>query len=106
MPRSAQSGIKNSLRQAFRSLALPDYRILWFGMFFNIAAMQINLVARSWLAYHLTGSALILGVVAMAQGLPQILFSPLGGVAADRFDKRKVLIISQTCLLTNWFISI
>lgn len=67
-------------------------------MFFNVASMQINIVARSWLAYDLSGSALILGVVAMARGLPQIVFSPLGGVAADRFDKRKVLVIAQSIL--------
>ncbi len=70
-------------------------------MLFNVAAMQVNIVARSWLAYDLSGSALILGVVALARGLPQIIFSPLGGVAADRFDKRKVLVTSQIvlCLL-------
>jgi len=72
--------------------------MLWLGMLFNVASMQINIVARSWLAYELSGSALILGMVAMARGLPQILFSPLGGLAADRFDKRKVLVISQTTL--------
>lgn len=68
------------------------------GMFFNIAAMQINIVARSWLAYDLSGSALILGIVASARSLPQIIFSPLGGVAADRYDKRKVLVGSQAIL--------
>jgi MFS family permease len=87
--------------QAFKSLSTPGFRTLWIGMFFNVASMQINIVARSWLAYDLSGSALVLGIVALARGLPQILFSPLGGVAADRFDKRKVLIISQSilCLL-------
>lgn len=67
-------------------------------MLFNVASMQVNIVARSWLAYNLSGSALVLGIVAMARGLPQILLSPLGGVAADRFDKRKVLVISQSTL--------
>jgi MFS family permease len=70
-------------------------------MLFNVASMQINIVARSWLAYELSGSALVLGLVALARGLPQIIFSPLGGVVADRFDKRKVLVISQSvmCIL-------
>ena len=84
--------------QAFKSLYLKDYRTLWIGMLFNVASMQVNIVARSWLAYDISGSALILGVVAMARGLPQIIFSPLGGVAADRFDKRTVLVISQSVL--------
>jgi MFS family permease len=84
--------------RAFKSLSVPDFRTLWFGMLFNVASMQVNIVARSWLAYDLSGSALMLGIVALARGLPQILFSPLGGVAADRFDKRKLLVISQSLL--------
>jgi MFS family permease len=83
---------------AFKSLYIKNYRTLWLGMLFNVASMQVNIVARSWLAYDLSGSALILGVVAMARGLPQIIFSPFGGVAADRFDKRKVLVVSQSIL--------
>jgi MFS family permease len=84
--------------RAFKSLSIPDFRTLWIGMLFNVAAMQVNIVARSWLAYDLSGSALVLGIVALARGLPQIIFSPIGGVAADRFDKRKLLVISQ-CIL-------
>ena len=64
---------------AFKSLSSADFRTLWFGMLFNIASLQINIVARSWLAYDLSGSALVLGIVALARGLPQIIFSPLGG---------------------------
>jgi MFS family permease len=86
------------LLQAFKSLSTPDFRTLWFGMLFNMASMQVNIVARSWLAYDLSGSALVLGIVALARGLPMIVFSPLGGVAADRFDKRKLLVASQSAL--------
>ncbi len=64
-------------------------------MLFNMAAVQVNIVSRSWLAYHLSGSALVLGIVAIARGLPQLLLSPVGGMAADRFDKRKLLVSSQ-----------
>jgi MFS family permease len=93
-----RAGTASHLLQAFKSLSTPGYRVLWFGMFFNVASMQINIVARSWLAYDLSGSALVLGIVALARGLPQIIFSPLGGVVADRFSKRKVLVISQSIL--------
>jgi MFS family permease len=84
--------------RAFKSLSVSGFRTLWFGMFFNIASMQINIVARSWLAFNLSNSALVVGVVAMARGLPMIFFSPIGGVFADRFDKRKVLVTSQSIL--------
>jgi MFS family permease len=93
-----QNNTSPEFLRAFKSLSVPDFRTLWFGMLFNVASMQVNIVARSWLAYDLSGSALVLGVVALARGLPQILFSPLGGVAADRFDKRKLLVTSQSFL--------
>lgn len=67
-------------------------------MLFSMSAMQINIVARSWLAYDITGSALMLGVVAAARSLPQLMLAPIGGVAADRFDKRRLLIGSQLAL--------
>ena len=86
------------LSHTFSSLSAPGFRMLWSGMLFSMAAMQINIVARSWLAYDLSGSGLVLGIVAMARGLPQIILSPVGGVAADRFDKRKLLILSQFAL--------
>ena len=55
--------------QAFASLAVPQYRLLWLGMLFSIGAMQIDLVARAWLAYDLSGSGLTLGLVTAARGL-------------------------------------
>ncbi len=63
-----------------------------------MAAMQIDMVARSWLAYDISGSAFVLGMVAAGRSLPQLLLAPLGGVAADRFDKRRLLLISQSSL--------
>ena len=67
-------------------------------MLFSMASMQVNIISRSWLAYHISGSAFALGLVAMARGLPQLVLSPWGGVAADRFDKQKLLLASQCSL--------
>jgi MFS family permease len=97
-PVPTNNNVKPGFLRAFKSLSEVGFRTLWIGMLFNIASMQINIVARSWLAYNLSNSALILGVVAIARGLPQIVFSPIAGVAADRFDKRKLLVTSQTLL--------
>jgi len=93
---------QNRLARTFSSLTIPLFRTLWIGMLFSMASMQINIVSRSWLAYHLSGSALTLGLVAIARGLPQIILSPIGGVLADRVDKRKMLLLSQStmCLLS------
>ena len=67
-------------------------------MLFSSGAMQINLVPRPWLAYELTGSGLDPGAVAAARALPQLLLAPIGGVIADRFNKRRVLVASQSGL--------
>ncbi len=63
------------LRGTFYSLSDKQFRLLWFGTLFAQASMQINIVARSWLAYTISGSAVALGVVALARGLPQSVLS-------------------------------
>jgi len=62
-------------------------------------AMQMAQLARPWLAYDLSDSALMLGVVAASQGLAQVIAAPFGGLAADRLPKRTVLLVSQVVLL-------
>lgn len=94
-PVEKQSRLKRELVHTFSALSVHDFRILWFGMLFTMGAFQISIVARSWLAYDLTGSAVWLGIVAVARGLPQLALAPLGGVAADRLDKRTLLIVTQ-----------
>jgi MFS family permease len=93
------SGIRGGAVRMFDSLSEKQFRFLWFGMIFSMAAMQMNIVTRSWLAYDLTGSALMLGLVAAARALPQLLLAPLSGVVADRYDKRMILLISQSALV-------
>lgn len=83
----------------FASFEIPNFRLLWLGMLFSMGAMQMNIIDRSWLAYHISGSALALGLVALGRGLPQLILAPVGGAAADRFDKRKLLIFSQFSLM-------
>lgn len=91
-------GRRTGWTRAFASLTIPDFRMLWFGMLFSMAAMQMDIVSRSWLAYEISGSGLALGLVAFARGVPMLLFSLLGGVAADRLDKRKMLLLTQGSL--------
>ncbi len=89
----------NGRLSSFNSLAIPNFRVLWLGMLFSMGAMQMNIISRSWLAYHISGSGLALGLVALGRGAPQLILAPIGGAAADRFDKRKLLIISQFSLV-------
>ncbi len=88
----------SKLQRAFSALTLPQFRTLWLGMFFSLGAMQTEIVARSWLAFDLSGSAFLLGVVAMARSIPLVILSPIAGVAADRFDRRNLLVASQTAM--------
>jgi MFS family permease len=87
--------------RTFESLSFPSYRLLWIGSLTSYAALQMTNVARPWLAYDVSDSALALGVVAAFQGLPQLFMSPLGGLAADRFSKRAVLLTSTIILMTT-----
>lgn len=81
--------------QTFRALKNPHYRMLWVGMLFAFLTMNIQQVARSWLAYDLTGSARALALVAISWGAPMVIFSLPGGLAADRFEKKHVMMVSQ-----------
>ncbi len=86
-------------QRVFGALQLnPYYRTYWLGNQAGTLMFQMQLVAQGYLAYTLTNSATALGVVGLAQGLPQLLFSPIAGVIADRWPKRTLLIIVQIIL--------
>ncbi|MFC1932258.1 MFS transporter [Chloroflexota bacterium] len=87
--------------ETFRALRNRNFRLLWIGMVGHSASLWVEAVARSWLIWELTGSATLLAVVNMLRVLPMLGFGLLAGVAADRFDKRKILIICQTFTLLN-----
>ncbi len=82
-----------------RALHSRDYRIYFCGQLVSLAGTWMQQVAMSWLAYRLTGSALILGLVALSSQLPILLFAPLGGLWSDRYDRRRVLLWTQSLSL-------
>src|SRR5438094_5791985 len=73
----------------------PHYRTFYFGNQANTLMYPMQLVANGYLAYTLTNSATALGVVSLASAVPQLVCSPLGGVLADRLEKRKLLLSLQ-----------
>lgn len=75
----------------FASLKVPDYRYLWIGLLASAFALNMQLVAQGWLVYEMTGSAMSLTWVTLAFMLPQVVFSLIGGVLADRFAKKPVI---------------
>lgn len=89
------------MRFVFRTPNLPalgsrDFRYFWIGNVVSVAGQQMWWLAEPWVIYELSGSKLLLGLNGLAQAVPATLLSLYGGVIADRFDQRKVLIVAQT----------
>src|SRR5438270_13254469 len=96
-PRAADANAPALLR-LYPALGSANFRLLWLGMMPATLAVMMNQVASPFAAFTLSNSAAILGIVSLAQGLPMLLLSLVGGVAADRLPRRLVLIGSQLTL--------
>ncbi|MDO8687752.1 MAG: MFS transporter [Dehalococcoidales bacterium] len=88
-------GISLRNLKTFESLKSSAYRFYFLGMTGWWASMNMEMVTRSLLVYRLTGSAAILGLMSLANGLPMLFFSLFGGVIADRMQKKYVLLVGQ-----------
>ncbi|MCG6537922.1 MAG: MFS transporter, partial [Syntrophales bacterium LBB04] len=75
-----------------------DYRYLWIGNLFNMAGFWIQQVTISWLVWELSGSATMVAIASGLRSLPFLFMGPLGGVAADRLDRRHLLMFTQTIM--------
>ncbi len=91
------SGIKILLR----SLQSRNYRLFVAGQSISLVGTWMQQVAMSWLVYRLTGSAFLLGVIGFTSQIPTLVFAPVAGVLADRWDRRKLLIATQALALTQ-----
>lgn len=92
---SSPSSPTASWRQTFSSLSSPSFLLFWLGMLGIMAGMQMQMLARSYLTYDLTGSATLTGVVGAANALPMLFLSLFGGAIADRFDRKRIVQIGQ-----------
>lgn len=85
-------------RQTFASLAVHNYRLYFAGQSVSLVGTWMQTTAQAWLVLSLTGSATDLGLVVAIQALPVLLLAPYGGVVADRVDKRKLMVVLQSCM--------
>jgi MFS family permease len=85
----------------FRSLEHRNFRIFFLGQLVSLHGTWMQSVAQSWLVYRLTGSGLMLGLTGTATLLPTLLFGLFGGVLADRFNRKKLLIAVQSLAMAQ-----
>lgn len=88
----------------FSALRHRDFRLLWIGLLVSVAGSQMQNIAINWHTYKLTGSALALGGLGLARLIPIVLFSLAGGVVADTRNRRRVMMITQTIMMTTAFV--
>ncbi len=82
--------------KTFQAMRSPQFRRYWVGAFFSFVGSWVQNVAQSWLVYDLTRSEFLLGLVGFVSGLPMLFLSPFGGALADRFNRRRILLITQS----------
>ncbi len=83
------------IRRTLVAFTYRDFRVLWFGACTSSIGTWMQSLAANWLVLSLTGSATYLGLDAFLQQLPIMLFTLIGGVLADRLDRRRTLLMSQ-----------
>src|SRR5580693_2868625 len=84
-----------SLRSIGRALRNRNYRLFFAGQSISLIGTWLTRVATSWLVYRLTGSALLLGIVGFAGQIPTFFLAPLAGVWVDRWNRHRVLVVTQ-----------
>lgn len=86
----------NAIITRYPALGFPQFRRFWLASFASVGATQLVTLGQGWLIFELSGSALQLGVLGAAASVPNILMTLLGGVVADRFDRRRIIIVTST----------
>ena len=100
MGRAEWPGLQNesvnaTLSRTFESLRVPNYKLFFGGQMISWTGTWVQWVAQGWLVLRITGSGFGLGLVTAFQWLPVLLFGAWAGVIADRFDKRRVLLLTN-----------
>ena len=75
----------------FRALGSKNYRLFFIGQGISLIGTLMQHAAMSWLVYRITGSMLLLGAVAFSNQIPTLLLGPFAGVAADRWERKRLL---------------
>jgi MFS family permease len=93
-PAAAKSNARN-LPVTLRALKHRNFQLFFGGQLISLIGTWMQNVAQAWLVYRLTGSSLLLGSVGFASQFPVFLFSPIGGIIADRYNRHRVVVATQ-----------
>ena len=83
------------IARVFKAFQYRDFRLMWIGACTSSIGTWMQIVAQGWLVYRLSHSAFLLALDQFLGGIPIFLFSLIGGVIADRVDRRQILLGSQ-----------
>jgi MFS family permease len=106
-PSPTQSTPTRGFKSTFYALSVRNYRYFWIGNIGAFFSSQMQQPTQAWLAYEITNSPLLLGLTWAAQGIPQMLIAPFGGLVIDRIQKRNLIMLTQAAtILINLAIAI
>ncbi len=83
------------IKSILRALQYSNYRLFFIGQGISFIGTWIQRIAMGWLVYRLTNSKFLLGLVDFSSQIPSFLLTPVTGVIADRFNRRRLIIITQ-----------
>jgi MFS family permease len=96
--------VRDKLTRVFKAFTYRDFSLLWAGAFTSSVGTWMQSVAQSWLILTISGKASFLFLAAVLQDSPFLVFSLVGGVLADRMDRRRILLLSQVVQLSSAFL--
>jgi len=99
-----ESSKKTRFSNTFRALKHRNFQLFFAGQFVSLTGTWMQSVAQSWLVYRLTGSVVLLGLIGFAGQIPVFLIAPFGGAVADRYNRRKILVITQSIAMITAFV--
>ncbi|HKC01511.1 MAG TPA: MFS transporter, partial [Terriglobales bacterium] len=94
--KGAKTASPSKWATTLRALRHRNFQLFFSGQLISLTGTWMQSVAQAWLVYRLTGSALLLGTVGFASQIPVFLFAPLGGITADRVNRQRLVIATQT----------
>ena len=95
---------RHQMPEMLRALRHRNFQLFFGGQLISLIGTWMDTIAEAWLVYRLTGSSLLLGTVAFAGQIPVFLLAPIGGMAADRWDRRQIVIATQASSMILAFV--